>query len=238
MAYLNWIDDEHLIGSVHRVFTKAQKILQDSEITFHKNVIDPFSAIFQINGFDLTYEDWEIAEKARQVQKSLQNVIGAFHEEILGSVTGWERKSVGGIIDLVNLEKRIIAEVKNKHNTVTGTHLTDLYKSLDDLVSPKTSVFKGYTAYFVTVLPKSKKRFNRPFVSSDRNTGGRMKTNELIRKTDGASFYELVTGSPNALHDLFVILPDVFALATRKAVNAEENSKLLNLFTQAYTIVE
>lgn len=91
-------------------------------------------------------------------------------------------------------ENKIIAEIKNKYNTVSGGKLSDLYHTLDKLVMPKTSIYKGYTAYYVTIIPKSKTRHNKPFTPPDKATGERCPENERIRVIDGASFYDLVTG--------------------------------------------
>jgi hypothetical protein len=115
----------------------------------------------------------------------------------------------GGIIDLVNDDEKIIAEVKNKHNTLSGGQLAGLYKTLERLVTPKTSVYKDFTAYYVTVIPKRKKRIDEPFTPSDKDIGSKCYSNQLIRKIDGASFYSLVTGNKHALRDLYIVLPQV-----------------------------
>lgn len=46
--------------------------------------------------------DLEINETTRQAQKTLQNHIGDFHQNILGSVDGWINLKVGSIIDLIS----------------------------------------------------------------------------------------------------------------------------------------
>ena len=46
----------------------------------------------------------------------------------LGSVPGWSKLEVGGIVDLVKDDKTIIAEIKNKYNTVSGGKLKDHYR--------------------------------------------------------------------------------------------------------------
>ncbi len=66
------------------------------------------------------YEIWYKNETARQAQKTLQNHLGDFHQRILGSVKGWTDMHTGGVIDLISHDTKIIAEVKNKYNTVSG----------------------------------------------------------------------------------------------------------------------
>lgn len=54
----------------------------------YKNVINPFSALFQMAGFDMDAAAWVKAEQARQAQKSFQNHVGDFHQNVLGCVRG------------------------------------------------------------------------------------------------------------------------------------------------------
>lgn len=234
MSYLPWITDDHLLEAVQNLLNKAEHTLVVAEQNYHKNVVDPFSAIFQLGGYNLTYVEWLESEKTRQAQKSLQNHIGDFHQQILGGVDGWENKGTGHIVDLVNQEIKVLAEVKNKHNTVTGGNLAGLYKQLDDLVSPKNSNYRGYTAYYVTIIPKKAERFNIPFTPSDRSRGAKCASNDLIRIVDGASFYQMVTGHSDALAQLFRVLPIVITDIKEQTFSDQDISSLAELFEAAY----
>lgn len=143
----------------------------------------------------------------RQCQKTLTNHIGNLHQKILGQVTGWQDLGTGGIVDLVCPSKQIIAEVKNKYNTVTGGKLAEQYYSLERLVTPKASQYKDYTAYFVNIIPKKPERFDLPFQPSDKDKGIKCPVNENIRIIDGASFYTLVTGREEAIQEFYDALP-------------------------------
>ncbi|MGR5128021.1 Eco47II family restriction endonuclease [Photobacterium swingsii] len=209
MPILNFISDENLRAEVKFVIGKALAAKQESDKKFGKNVIDPFSAIFEIASFDVDHNEWKKNESIRQAQKSLQNHVGMFHQKILGHVQGWEDKGVGSIVDLICDKKKIVAEVKNKYSTVTGSKLADLYKDLADLVNPKHSNYKGYTAYVVNIIPRRAARMNQEFTPSDRGKGQKCPPSELIRIIDGYSFYEMVTGEPDALEQLFKALPSV-----------------------------
>ena len=105
-------------------------------------MIDPFAALFEMSGFEIEYDTWIKSETTRQAQKTLQNHIGDFHQNILGYSKGWTNMKVGNVIDLVSEENKTIAEVKNKYNTISGGKLSDLYYSLDKLISPKSSIYK------------------------------------------------------------------------------------------------
>lgn len=209
MAYLDFIADDTFRSLVKDVLEIGKKRKLDSEKKFSKNVIDPFGALFEVAAFDIDHSEWKQFETIRQCQKTLQNHIGELHQKILGSVKGWRDLGVGGNVDLVHAEHKIIAEVKNKYNTVTGAKLADQYYSLERLVTPKASQYKGYTSYFVNILPKKATRYNAPFTPSDKDKGITCAVNENIRLIDGASFYSLVTGDENAIIKLYDALPEV-----------------------------
>lgn len=206
MALLEYISDEDLFNEVETLLTKAKKKKDAAEKTFNSNVIDPFGALFEAPGFS-SHEEWRNSELARQRQKTIQNHVGTFHQKILGHVDGWQDMGIGGIVDLLNEERKIIAEVKNKYSTVTGGDLADKYKGLDELVSPKYSRFKDYCAYFVNIIPRKPVRSDIPFTPSNKGSGTLCPSNPNIRIIDGASFYELVTGRPDALQELYSALP-------------------------------
>lgn len=235
MPYLNWVSDENLTEAITHIITTAQAAKLNAEIKFHRNVIDPFSALFQIGGFNLDGNTWLTSEKTRQAEKSLQNHIGDFHQKMLGHVDGWENLGIGGNMDLKSDEKRILAEVKNKYNTVTGGSLIDVYNNLEGLVMPNNSVYNGYTAYFVQIIPKKPIRYNLPFMPSNRKTSTKAHSNELIKVIDGASFYELATGEENALQNLFEVIPDVIEEITQRELSEEDRNTLSDFYKKAYT---
>ena len=236
MPYLNWISDANLIDHTKNLLVAAQQARAKKQKEFHKNVIDPFQAIFEMSGYPMNSVDWETAELARQVGKAVQNKIGEFHQNILGSVIDWSNLGTGQIVDLKSTTNKIIAEVKNKHNTVTGSKKVDVYDQLSDLVMPNASIYNGYTAYFVNIIPKNKTRYNRPFTPPDNTTKTNRPSNNLIREIDGASFYELVTGEHNALRDLYHVLPDVIhhILGVNQLLDTDK-SALNDYFSKAFS---
>ncbi|PCK05784.1 MAG: restriction endonuclease [Alteromonadaceae bacterium] len=209
MAYIEYLDDEVSKALVKDVLdigrVKKDAVIKD----FQKNVIDPFASLFDSAVSDVDHNTWKSSEMVRQCQKTLTNHIGNLHQKILGNVSGWEDLGTGSEVDLVCHQQKIIAEVKNKHNTVTGGKLADQYKTLANLVNPKASRFRGYTAYFVNIIPKKPERFNKCFTPSDKSTGMQLAADEGIRIIDGASFYSLVSLRENALEELYDALPKI-----------------------------
>lgn len=238
MALLEFISDKDLISEVRNLVQKTLKKRSKSEKDFTKNVVDPFGALFEAPAFP-GHEAWKSSELMRQTQKTIQNHVGTFHQKILGHVVGWADLGTGSVVDLVNHDVKIIAEVKNKYSTVTGGDLSNKYYSLDGLVSPKHSKFKGYTSYFVQIIPKKAQRYNIPFTPSDKEKGALCTSNELIRVIDGASFYELVTGRDDALKELHLVLPSVIERVYQEELKDEgfafkDISNYMEYFKLAY----
>lgn len=231
---LDFLDDATLVAEVSHLLTVAEEAIESQRKEFAKNVIDPFAAMFEMSGFGLDHAAWVRVELMRQAQKTLLNHIGGFHQNILGAVKGWENMKTGSVVDVVSHEHKVIAEVKNKHNTLSGGKRSDQYENLEKLVMQKASRYHGYTAYFVTIIPKSPERFDRPFTPSEKETGARVQENPLIRETDGSSFYHLVTGEKDALAELFKALPGVISGISGKATDPADRAALTAYFQTAF----
>jgi hypothetical protein len=234
MSYLSWISDTELKTEVNQLLLKAKDAQKEAIEKFGKNVIDPFAALFEMSGFEIDFDSWVKNETTRQSQKTLQNHIGDFHQNILGYSKDWKNMKVGNVIDLVSEKNMIISEIKNKYNTISGGILSNLYYSLDKLISPKNSIHKGYTAYYVAIIPKKGERYNKPFTPSDKDKGEKCPLNENIREIDGASFYSLATGSDSALEDLFDVLPEVIKNCTDGKNYVCDKTKLKEFFSIAF----
>lgn len=238
MAKLTWISDNALKEAVNHLLLKAKEANLKANKQFGKNVIDPFSAIFEISGFQIDYDTWIKKETARQAQKTLQNHVGEFHQIILGSVNDWKNLRMGQVIDLVSEKNQVIAEVKNKYNTISGGKLADLYQNLESLVMPKSSIYKGYTAYYVAIIPKNKNRYNREFTPSNKEVGEKCASNIKIREIDGASFYDLVTNTKNSLEQLYNVLPLVISECLGGDYIVGNLDKLKTFFNSAFETLE
>lgn len=236
MAYLPFISDEDFLKHVASVLDVGIKKNLEADETFHRNVIDPFGPIFESAVKEISLNDWVKQEKQRQGQKTLQNAIGSFHQNILGSVPGWNNLDTGEQYDLVNDQKTIIAEIKNKYHTVKGSDEIGYYKGLDNLVNNKNGQYNGATAYFVRVIPKNPTPFDVPFTPSDNEKGKRAPVDANIRDIDGRSFYALVTGVDDALDQLHEQIPHaILALEKNGHTFSEQDFDTLGeYFTKAY----
>ncbi len=231
MSYLSFIENAELEKIIATVLDKGREAITKTEKQFGRNVIDPFTIIFEIASFEINAAEWRSNEKVRQAQKTLSNHLGNFHQKILGSLNGWQNLDSGQIVDIVNHNTKIIGEVKNKHNTLKGSDKSSMYYTLEDLVMRKGHMYKGYTAYYIEIVPKNPKRYNKVFTPSDPRTGGLCQANPLIKQIDGFSFYALATGVDNALEQLFTIIPTVIShLKPEFTTSMQQNNEFVQSF--------
>lgn len=234
MSYLSWISDDKLVTACEHLALAVQQGERHAELNFDRNVIDPFAVCFSIGLLKMSPREWRRAEIHRQIDKALSNAIGTFHQQVLSSIDGWQDLNNTNQVDLVNPDRRIIAELKNKHNTLNAAGTVTLYKKLSDLVNSKSSRYKGYTSYYVAIIPKSANGIDSLFYPSDNALGERCKQDEKIRAIDGYRFYALASGSPNALQDLFNVIPFVFRDNGLGNMQDKDIPYLLHLFKEAY----
>lgn len=209
MSYLSWITDENLLKALND-FAEALARGDDKDAKDSgRNVTDPFATIFTITFFNMSHTHWLHMEKFRKKEKTLTNALGKFHQQVLGSVKGWQDLGQKAVVDLVNDERKIIAEVKNKYNTLKGSDKINTYNALHSCIYDKVSKFRGYQAYYVTVIPEHPQGILRPFTPSDNKSGTKPPEDPSIMEIDGKRFYALVTGSETALEDLFNVISEI-----------------------------
>lgn len=224
MDYLK--DDENIEGLVLSLIHDFKLKAIDKNI--YENVLDPFSSMIEASINNLDYDNWIKAEQARQHQKTLQNSIGDLHQKLLANIKDVEDLGVGSVIDIVCHKKKIIAEIKNKHNTTKGNHKVVIYDDIETLL--KTSKYQGYTGYYVEIIPKKPKQFNIPFTPPDNTTGTNRTERVDIRKIDGKSFYKLLTDDENAIYDMYEKMSNILV----ENLKAQSSEKFIDLLHRAY----
>ena len=191
---ISWISKSDLDREVELLRARAADALMDAETRRVRNVVDPFLSLLIATTFEIrdpvTLADTQRAEAA---MRGMGSALGDFHQGVLGAVDGWNDHDAG--YDLECTSRRIVAEVKNKWNTMNSSNRRAV---LTDLETAARQKIGAWTAYLVLVIPKSPIRY-------EENLG-----NNVI-ETDGASFYHTVTGMPNAIHDLLNYLCEKFA---------------------------
>lgn len=232
MSYnISFISEENLQKECFSLFKKVMEAKEKSDKNFNKNRIDAFSALFECGIRNISLEDWIKSEKQRQFQKTLQNEIGYFHQKILGHINGCQDLGTGNLIDFACPSKKIIAEIKNKYNTVKGSDQTVVYDNLKKcLTKPE---YKGYTGYYVTIIPKNRGIFN--FTPSDNRIHQKRPENPYIRAIDGISFYKLLTGDEDAFFKIYTEIPKILnSLSPSIYKHIEQEDLFLKNFNASY----
>ena len=88
--YVDFISDEHLlhcIANLHKGYLKAKNNI--TKKNFYSNKVDTIKLTFDAQFNDINQESLIQAEILRQIDKSINNSIGTFHEQILGGIKGF-----------------------------------------------------------------------------------------------------------------------------------------------------
>ena len=193
MVPLSWITDDALNEKIDLLVENASRASEHAERNIVANVIDPFSSLLVAKTFDIKAKSsLRGTQRAVSAIHGLSNHLGTFHQSILGSVAGWEDHDAG--YDLECFDKQMLAEVKNKHNTMNASNRE---KVVDELKTAVRQKGRGWQAYLVIIIPKRPVRYEEELPTAPK-----------VLEIDGASFYHKVTGCPNAIHDLFNVVSD------------------------------
>jgi len=174
---------------------------------FERNVIDPFafileSAIFQKQ----THEDWKSSELSRQIQKTFTNALGEFHQNILCSLDGCSRPDEG--VDFICEEKKIVAEIKNKHNTINASSKAGVFDEIK--IELSKSVRKDYKGYLVTIIPRNNKNYETQLMTTAKQgSTWYRKPDENIMTINGEKFFEKITGKKHMVKSLYNRIPGI-----------------------------
>jgi len=224
--YLSYISDEHLfncIENLHSSYLKAKANITKSK--FYKNKIDTIKLTFDTFFNNLDEETLIKTEISRQIDKSINNAIGTFHEQILGGIKGFERGSLSGF-DIKAADNSLFADIKNKHNTMNSSSAESLFQKLASYADS----YKNAKCYWVQILAKG---------SFNENWKGEINSKEYshsrVYKISGDQFYKLLSGNENALFELYQVLPEAINafLQQKEAAIGEDNSALQEITRSA-----
>ncbi len=217
--YVNFISDEHLlycIGNLHNVYLKAKNNITKKH--FNSNKVDTIKLTFDSRFNDIDEESLIESEVLRQIDKSINNSIGTFHEQILGGIKGFEAGKLSGY-DNKALDDTLFADIKNKHNTMNSSAAEALFQKLARYAND----YKKAKCYWVQILAKGS---FCDLWSGDIN--GKEYSHSRVYKISGDQFYALLSGQEDALYQLYRALPvaikDYLDTATQVEVVADNSA--------------
>jgi len=227
--YVNFISDEHLIeciANLHKAYVKAKNNI--SKKSFYSNKVDTIKLTFDSKFNEIDEESLIESEILRQVDKSINNSIGTFHEQILGGIKGFEVGNLSGF-DIKAIDDTLFADIKNKHNTMNSSSAESLFQKL----ARYADNYKKANFYWVQILAKGS--FNEKWTGE---INGKEYSHSRVFKISGDRFYALLSGQDDALYQLYKALP--FAIndylnTVDKNAEISENSALDEISSEINT---
>ncbi len=196
--YVNFISDDHLmqcIGNLHKSYVKAKNNI--TKKNFYSNKVDTIKLTFDAKFNDIDEESLIQSEILRQIDKSINNSIGTFHEQVIGGIKGFEIGNLSGF-DIKAIDDTLFADIKNKHNTMNSSAAEALFQKLARYAND----YKKAKCYWVQILAKGS---FCDLWSGDIN--GKEYSHSRVYKISGDQFYALVSGQKDAMFQLYKALP-------------------------------
>jgi hypothetical protein len=210
--YVDFISDKHLltcIAGLHKSYLKAKQNITKS--SFYNNKVDTIKLTFDSKFNNIDEESLIQAEILRQIDKSINNSIGTFHEQILGGIDGYEVGNLSGF-DIKATNETLFADIKNKHNTMNSSSAEALFQKL----ARYADNYKKAKCYWVQILAKNS--FNELWKGE---INGKEYSHSRVFKISGDQFYSLLSRQDDALFQLYKILP----IAINDYLNSIEKDK-------------
>lgn len=224
--YVDFVSDEHLINCIsnlHNSYLQAKKAF--TKVKFYNNKVDTFKLTFDSKFNDISEEDLIKVEMTRQIDKSVNNAIGTFHEEILGGVKGFSSGKLSGY-DIKADDDSLFAEIKNKHNTMNSSSAESAFQKLARFADDN----RKSNCYLVQILAKNS--FQKKWEAI---INGKEYSHSRVYIISGDKFYGLLTGDKKALFKLYKVLPKAVNdfLVSVKSKPAKGNSILNDISESA-----
>ncbi|MEK4563763.1 Eco47II family restriction endonuclease [Alkalihalobacillus sp. FSL R5-0424] len=193
---------QHVRSTLDNMYKKRDiNTLKD----FNKNLIDPVKLTFDSFTNNLDRKALINTEIIRQIDKSITNDIGAFHQYIFNYIDGWNVPKEG--FDIENPTEKYFVELKNKHNTMNSSSSQKTYINLQNKILADSDA----TCMLVEIIAKRSQDI-RWKVTVDK----KLFNHEKIRRVSIDKFYEIATGDPLAFQKICSWLP-----ITIKRINDE-----------------
>ncbi|UPQ80601.1 Eco47II family restriction endonuclease [Flavobacterium azooxidireducens] len=212
--YVDFISDQHFlecVANLHKAYTKAKNNL--TKRNFYSNKVDTIKLTFDSKFNEIDEESLIKGEILRQIDKSINNSIGTFHEQILGGIKGFEVGKLSGF-DIKANDDTLFADIKNKHNTMNSSSAEALFQKL----ARYADTYKKAKCYWVQILAKNS--FCNLWHGE---INGKEYSHSRVYKISGDQFYALLSGQEDAFFQLYKKLP----LAVNDYLKSIENSSAI-----------
>lgn len=191
------IDSLQVDAAVSKVLNKMKAF--NPSAASNSNTTDPFAALIEWafysskKGSAMLETEWRKLEIQRQLQKNMMNFIGEAHQEIIGTLSGWKSYPAGsGKPDVVGIRgnQKIIAEIKNKANTLNAGSGSSVVSSLEDYLQKLE--FQDFIAFKVAITKPQTSRTKLWRYLKD-------ETNKNMLDVSGRVFYAIAVDPKNRI---------------------------------------
>lgn len=190
--YVNFISDEHLldcIGNLHKAYLKAKNNINKKN--FYSNKVDTIKLTFDSKFNNIDEESLIQSEILRQIDKSINNSIGTFHEQILGGIKGYEVGNLSGF------------DIKAEDDTLFALFSfnkipENLEECFFDKLAKQAKIFKNSSCYFVDFSTTNS--FSEKWIIGNSEYAT---SHKRVFKISADKFYELLSGHKNAIDQLY-----------------------------------
>ncbi len=213
---LDFISDEAIFNHVKSTVKQYRRSINLSE--FNKNIIDPIKLTFDSKIYGQTIRQTIESECIRQIDKSNNNCIGYFHQNLFKYAgNGWEVPANGdkGGFDVLNESQHIFVEMKNKHNTMNSASSQKTYIKMQGKILEDDKA----TCMLVEIIAKKSQNIKWTI-----KVDGNSRSHKQIRRVSIDQFYDIVFGKKDAFFKLCKVLPVILD----DVIAEDESAKLKN----------
>ncbi|WP_322901363.1 Eco47II family restriction endonuclease [Mycoplasmopsis felis] len=213
LTFINEVDFEnHILETI----LQYQKSIQSFDLNkFLKNKIDPIKLLFDSVIYNNNLEETIKQEINRQKDKTNNNIIGYFHQNIFKYIKNCYVPEKGWDVIFTHPKTKIkyYIEIKNKHNTMNSSNAKFIHNKMQ--IHNK----ENPNDVFILVEVISMHSFNKEWIINN------SKPNPNIRIMSIDYFYEIVTD----IHDAFIQLINQLQISLKNVLNKfpqiKQNSK-------------
>ena len=192
---LSFISDADFDAAVDELVGRILRARVNASTNLIKNVRDPIPLLVEACVFGHNIETLNRNDQERSLAGGVASAVGNFHQDVLGSMPGWRRLPKG--LDVVHDERRIVAEVKNKHNTMNSANKERVIERVEEFLK-RQGARQGWVGYLVMIVPKT----------PGQNPVEIGRPNTPVFGIDGMQFYALASGVEDALQQVYSQLPE------------------------------
>lgn len=216
---LDFITEEEFKNHVRATIMKYGEKLESYDLKrFNSNLVDPIKLIFDKSVYRTSWEEIVNNEIFRQRDKSSNNDIGYFHQNIFSYFKGCEVPQAGWDVICRNPEgikmpdgdvvHTIYVEMKNKHNTMNSASSAKTYIKMQGQILEDDDC----ACFLVEAIAKKSQNIKWATKVDGKNVQHR-----LIRRVSMDQFYAVLTGDNESFYKMCMALPG----AIHSVVNEE-----------------